>query len=168
LYIKLDNIDLNSNNSILLNKTEEPFTIACDVAYNLAEKYSRLSDIEIGQETNSISINMSSEYYYSLVYELIDNALKFSKKSEKVVLNSSLDNNNFNISIIDQGIGIDKDKVKSIAALNQFNRKKNEQQGLGLGLAIATKIINIHNGNYRIESNESGTKFEIIFPCIKN
>jgi CheY-like chemotaxis protein len=168
LYIKLDNIKSDNEEYIADSKTEEPFAIACDIAYNLAEKYSRLSDIQIGKETEAISLKMSSEYFYSLIYELIDNAMKFSKKGDKVLLDSDINDSSFVLKIIDNGIGIDKDKVKNIAALNQFDREKNEQQGLGLGLAISTKIINLHNGKYDIESDSTGTKFIITLPCFKS
>lgn len=168
LYIKLDNMNESSLKSLLNYKTDEPFAIACDVVYNLAEKYSRVSDIEIGSETEDNFIKMSSEYYYSLVFEIVDNALKFSESGNKIVISASIKDNKFYLEIIDEGIGLDQNKVKNIAALNQFDRDKNEQQGLGLGLAIATKIIDLHNGQYKIESNQDGTKFELSIPNFIN
>lgn len=168
LYIKLDNMSEENLKSLLKNKTEEPFAVASDIVYNLAEKYSRVSDVVIGKETEDNFIKMSSEYYYSLVYELVDNALKFSNKGNKVLINSYLEGNNYTFEIIDEGIGLDQNKVKNIAALNQFDRDKNEQQGIGLGLAIATRIINLHNGQYNIESSKEGTKFEFSIPNFIN
>lgn len=168
LYIKLDNMKSSSDEQLLKSKTEEPFAIACDIAFNLAEKYSRVPDIQLGNETDCISLNMSSEYFYSLVYELVDNAFKFSSNGGKVLIDSEIQDESFKLRIVDNGIGIDKEKVKNIAALNQFDRDKNEQQGLGLGLAISTKIINLHNGIFNIESGSKGTKFEVTLPCVRS
>ncbi len=62
-------------------------------------------------------------------------------------------------TIKDHGRGMTKDQINSIAALAQFERSVYEQQGVGMGLVISKKIIEIHDGIFEIESvvNE-GTK----------
>ena len=116
-----------------------------------------------------ISISMSSENFFVIMNELSDNAFKFSKKGEKVLMTSEIIDNEFVIKLSDNGIGIDENQISNIAALNQFNREKNEQKGVGLGLIIAKKMIELHNGKFEILVNGSIGKTEInlTFPLVQ-
>jgi CheY-like chemotaxis protein len=168
LYIRLNNIEDNEQliNEVRMQKTEEPFAVAYDIVNNIAAKYDRFEDFSVENETMGISISMSSENFFVIMNELSDNAFKFSKKGDKVKMSSKILNNKLIIELNDFGIGIENDQISNIAALNQFNREKNEQQGVGLGLIIAKKMIELHNGEFFIVSNnnEQGTKIKLSFP----
>jgi CheY-like chemotaxis protein len=168
LYIRLNNIEDNEEllDEIKLYKTEEPFAVAYDIVNNTAAKYDRFDDFIVKDETMGISINMSSENFYVIMNELSDNAFKFSNKGDKVIMSSKISDENLIVELSDEGIGIEDNQISNIAALNQFNREKNEQQGVGLGLIIAKKMIELHNGNFNIFSNgvDKGTKIILSFP----
>ena len=168
LYIRLSNIEDNEKllDDIRTQKTEEPFAVAYDIVNNVAAKYDRFSDFIMGDETMGISINMSSENFFVILNELSDNAFKFSKNGDKVTLSSKIINDKLVMELSDEGIGIDEAQVSNIAALNQFNREENEQQGVGLGLIIAKKMVELHNGSFNIIGNGSnkGTKLTFSFP----
>ncbi|MCO5251156.1 MAG: sensor histidine kinase [Candidatus Kapabacteria bacterium] len=115
-----------------------------------SNKYSRLSDLDV--HLVSAVIKIGEEYLAKIIDELVDNAFKFSKEGTKVSINSHIDGKMYVISIKDLGVGIPSDFLDQISSYTQFNRMKNEQQGLGLGLAIAYKIIDLHNGDIDIDS----------------
>lgn len=168
LYIRLNNIEDNEQliNEVRMQKTEEPFAVAFDIVNNIAAKYDRFDDFIVENETMGVSIGISSENFFVIMNELSDNAFKFSKKGDKVVISSRVSNDKLIIELIDNGIGIEENQISNIAALNQFNREKNEQQGVGLGLIIAKKMIELHNGQFNIvgNGNEKGTKITLAFP----
>ncbi len=168
LYIRLNNIEDNEQliNEVRMQKTEEPFAVAFDIVNNIAAKYDRFDDFIVENETMGVSIGISSENFFVIMNELSDNAFKFSKKGDNVVISSRVSNDKLIIELIDNGIGIEENQISNIAALNQFNREKNEQQGVGLGLIIAKKMIELHNGQFNIvgNGNEKGTKITLAFP----
>lgn len=167
LYIRLNNIADNDSlkNELRQSSTEEPFAVAFDIVNNIAAKYNRFDDFSIINETMGISISISSENFFVIMNELSDNAFKFSKAGEHITMSSQIENNYLTIELTDEGIGLEDYQIENIAALNQFNREKNEQQGVGLGLTIAKKMIELHGGSLKIAKPvKKGTKIILKFP----
>ncbi|MBX9889428.1 MAG: ATP-binding protein [Flavobacteriaceae bacterium] len=103
-----------------------------------------------------------------VLYELIDNALKFSENKIVKISGSKYKNNHYEIIITDTGVGFSQLELKNIKAGIQFNREKQEQQGLGLGLYLSKKIVKNSNGVLSIVSKEnSGTQISIFLPLYK-
>lgn len=117
-----------------------------------AQSYDRVDDLEVNLVSSTLRIG--EEYLTKLIDELVDNALKYSDTGEKVAIYSSIENDMYSLTISDNGSGIPAEFLNQIDAYIQFNRQKNEQQGLGLGLAIVYKIVDLHNGIINIESEE--------------
>jgi signal transduction histidine kinase len=84
--------------------------------------------------------------------EIIDNAFKFSQPNTPVKIIGCSSFNGFNLYIIDSGRGMNKEQIARVGAYVQFERKMYEQQGSGLGLSIAKKLVEIHGGEFLIES----------------
>jgi two-component system sensor histidine kinase/response regulator len=62
------------------------------------------------------------------------------------------------IKIRDHGRGMSSDQIASVGGYMQFERKMYEQQGSGLGLIIARRLLEVHGGSLEIESKQgSGT-----------
>ncbi len=102
-----------------------------------------------------------------ILINLIGNALKFTKKGNIWVKVKCLDftNDNYHLRFIvkDDGIGIPKSKQQTI--FENFAQVKNQNQeyeGTGLGLAIVKKLVQLHNSNIKINSEE-GMGSEFIF-----
>src|SRR5207249_7291176 len=93
-------------------------------------------------------------YLAKIVDELVQNAFKFSQPGSpvRVVLEPAPPGSA--LSIIDRGRGFSQDQVTKIGAYMQFDRKFHEQQGLGLGLAIASRLSELHGGTLSIQSDE--------------
>jgi two-component system, sensor histidine kinase and response regulator len=149
--------------------TAEPAAMIEDIALLKAEKYNRSGDISFESNIEQISVEISTENFHKLIDELIDNAFRFSDKGTKIYINTWLDGNMLFVKIIDKGRGMSKEQISSISALAQFERVIYEQQGIGLGLVIAKKIAEIHDGIFLIESEEgAGTSVIFSLHCKKN
>ena len=110
---------------------------------------------------NSISgnkIKMDKNLIFILITNLIQNALKFSKKGTKIAFDFGPDK----ILIKDQGPGIpNNQKNKVIKPLYQINKMK--EDGLGLGLAMVKAICEIHKADLIIKNNSTGLIMGIKF-----
>lgn len=99
---------------------------------------------------------------------LLDNAIKYSSEKTKIFLSSRKIENTIEISVADQGMGIDKKDIPHI--FDRFyrtdsSRTKTKNAGYGLGLAIAKRIVDEHNGEISIKSQINiGTTFTIQIP----
>lgn len=105
----------------------------------------------------------------NVIFNLMDNAVKYKKTDINLLLNVKTwnESNNILIAIEDNGIGIKKENVKKI--FDKFYRvhtgNLHDVKGFGLGLAYVKKIIIAHKGNIRVESElGQGTKFVITLP----
>ena len=102
---------------------------------------------------------------------IIDNAIKYSKPGDRVLISLSQNNNMAVISIKDTGIGIDTKDLPMVTS--QFYRAPNATQkakaGSGIGLYICCRIIEGHNGKFNIESElGKGTTISVSLPISNN
>lgn len=102
-----------------------------------------------------------------VLYNLIDNATKFSHNDSSIKIETNLKNEKVFISVKDSGIGIPKDSQKKIwdrFYKTDLSRGK-DKKGTGLGLAIVKEIIQAHNENINCISTEGvGTEFIFTLP----
>lgn len=110
-------------------------------------------------------------HFTNVVFNLMDNALKYSDKPLLLTIETWNEKDNLLISIEDNGIGISKDDQKKI--FEKFFRVStgnvHNVKGFGLGLAYVKKIISEHKGMIKVESELNiGTKFIITIPTLKN
>ena len=112
-------------------------------------------------------------HFTNVIFNLLDNAVKYSKEGRPIALFIKTWNtgDKIEISIQDNGIGIKKDDLKKI--FDKFYRVStgnvHNVKGFGLGLAYVNKIVRELKGSIRVESEyEVGTKFIITLPLIKN
>lgn len=102
-----------------------------------------------------------------VLYNLIDNATKFSHNNTAIVIETNIKNEKVLISVKDSGIGIPSDSVKKIWERfykTDLSRGK-DKKGTGLGLAIVREIVQAHNENINVISTEGvGTEFIFTLP----
>lgn len=101
---------------------------------------------------------------------LITNAIKYSPKAEKIIINSSVDKENVTICVKDFGLGISPEKKEKV--FEQFYRVSGDEQitfpGLGLGLYISNEIIKRQGGRIWVESSlGEGSTFCFSLPIKK-
>jgi len=99
---------------------------------------------------------------------ILDNAIKYSPRNSKVSVAIINQDSMRKVVIKDRGVGISDEDIPHI--FNRFyraekSRSKDISPGYGLGLSIAEKIINRHNGSIEVESElKKGTTFTVMLP----
>lgn len=109
---------------------------------------------------------------FQIINNLINNALRFSKINGAVTINASvIQKNNSNcvikFSVIDNGIGIEKNKIETIfdKFIQEDNSTTRNYGGSGLGLSIVKKLVELHKGNINVTSEKNiGSTFNIFIP----
>jgi len=158
--------DINEIQKYNYKVTEDIDSIIYELVNEEAYFKDRYEDIEIDLcEGNVIGDHILIN---KLFYEVINNAFKFSKKGTKVKVKSFIENNFYVTSIKDYGIGMDTNEIETIGPYVQFNRNENEQQGIGLGLAIVNKILALFNGDIKINSKKNEYTEFIIYLNLAN
>ena len=97
-----------------------------------------------------------------VLYNLLDNAIKFSNKDSTIFVETKEKHKKVFVSVKDQGIGIPKESLNQIwdrFYKTDLSRGK-DKKGTGLGLSITREIIRAHNENINVISTEGeGTEF---------
>ncbi len=104
-----------------------------------------------------------------LFYNVIENALKYSFEGPVKIETKKLDDK-IRVIIKDKGMGIVEDKQKNIfKAFEYYERSLDEVEGIGMGLPLSKKIVDLHNGELYIKSKyNEGTEVIIDFPKAEN
>ncbi|MDQ8204349.1 response regulator [Pelagicoccus sp. SDUM812003] len=95
---------------------------------------------------------LNLERFEAVAHELLDNAFKFSRPGAKVRLSAGLSGERLLLTVEDRGCGMSAEQVRSVGAFRQFDRRRYMQQGLGLGLTLAQKLLHQDGGDLRLES----------------
>ena len=115
-------------------------------------------------------VNADYSKIQQVLYNLIDNAIKFSNNDSSIIISVSEKNDRILTSVKDFGIGIPKDSVGKIWERfykTDLSRGK-DKKGTGLGLAIVKDIINAHKEYIDVVSTEGvGTEFTFALPKTK-
>ena len=118
-------------------------------------------------------VNVDEMHFTNVVFNLLDNALKYRREDvppELTISTRNIGDDKIEIVVADNGIGIKKEDVKKV--FEKFYRvstgNRHDVKGFGLGLAYVHKMITQFKGNIHVESELNvGSKFIIILPLIK-
>jgi two-component system phosphate regulon sensor histidine kinase PhoR len=105
-------------------------------------------------------------HFANVLYNLIDNALKYSKEAPKITINTLNRNGQLIIRVADEGIGMSRDQQDKI--FEQFYRvptgNLHDVKGFGLGLSYVNTIVKRLNGSIGVRSEKDrGSEFELKF-----
>ena len=165
-------LSLDSIESVKLNKTN--FDIN-EMIRNTA------SSFEVQCNSKNITIELIfinvSQYVFAdfgkieqVLYNLIDNAIKFSSQNSSITIQTSIKKEKLFVSVKDTGIGIAKNeqsKVFDRFYKSDLSRGK-DKKGTGLGLAIVKEILQTHGENIDVISTVGiGTEFIFSLPISK-
>jgi signal transduction histidine kinase/CheY-like chemotaxis protein len=105
-----------------------------------------------------------------VVFNLLSNAVKFTPDGGRVGITAGLEGGEVRITVWDTGIGIaPEDQARIFEEFQQVGgRDRQEQEGTGLGLALARRFVELHGGSLSVESAVGqGSRFTFILPvCI--
>ena len=120
-----------------------------------AEAVHRTEDLVL--ELADYPMPISEDYLAKIVEELVQNAFKFSETGRRVRVALAALPNGVALSVSDRGRGFSTEHITKVGAYMQFDRKMQEQQGLGLGLTIAKRLTELHGGTLSIQSERGST-----------
>ena len=150
LSVKLENDDLK------LDVKDFDLKVLCEeVVSNLLLKY---KDREIILEASNTMVEADKTMIELVVINLVDNALKYSEMDVKVVLKAN------ELSVIDKGIGIQEEHLDKVTAKFYRVKKNTWDNSMGIGLAMVSYILKMHNSKLDIKSKfAEGSTFSFSF-----
>ncbi|MEE9572134.1 MAG: ATP-binding protein, partial [Candidatus Neomarinimicrobiota bacterium] len=106
-----------------------------------------------------------------IVINILSNAFKFTKEGKNINVDIRVREENTEIVISDEGIGISKERLKNI--FDRFyqvdSSHTREHEGTGIGLALTKELVELHKGEIGVESEEGkGTTFIVRLPLGRN
>jgi signal transduction histidine kinase len=176
----VNNLTTILNEFLSLQKLEENKVKLVYTEINVPEyiQDDLIGEIEVlkrpGQEiayrhlTMSVRARLDHQVLWSIVTNLLSNALKYSKPGDKIRITSAIKDNNIELIVEDPGIGIPEAEHKYI--FGRFYRASNAVniEGTGLGLHIVQKYVQLLQGTITFESQlNKGTRFKVTLPIVQ-
>lgn len=139
----------------------------------LIQKVSKSFEIQIKKRDGTLQLNLTSEddmikadyvHLSNVIFNLLDNANKYSPESPQIELKTWKEENFIVFSIADKGIGLSKENLNKV--FDKFFRVStgniHDVKGFGLGLSYVKRIIELHRGEISIDSTKGlGTTIKI-------
>ena len=147
---RLQSEDNTTNTKIIFNPLVHQ---AIESLFPLLEK----SDIDLGiiKQDENLKVYDQQDRLSQLVYNSIDNAIRYSPKGGKIDISLYQDQGDLVYLVEDQGIGIPEEQLKRV--MQPFYRVQEcEQPGNGLGLAISQEIAQLLDGHIELSNRKNG------------
>ena len=124
-------------------------------------------EIKLRLDADHALIQGDELHLSNVIFNLLDNAIKYSREQSKIEIHTRNKNNLVYITISDNGVGISKEQLTKV--FDQFYRVPtgniHDVKGFGLGLSYVQDIVKRMNGTIKVKSElNKGTEFEIILP----
>jgi two-component system sensor histidine kinase/response regulator len=129
-----------------LSRTQLKSSLTAGVDAAVA-RHGRKADITL--EVEDCMVQVRSSDLSHIVEELVDNALKFSRPGSPIEIRFESDGI---LLVTDSGRGMSSGEIEHIGAFRQFDRKKSEQQGLGVGLVLVQRLVDRNAATFSITS----------------
>jgi len=114
-----------------------------------------------------ITVMLNPEKMKRVVFNLVTNSIKFSKKGSSIILSAKKIDNKILIEVTDNGIGIPEKLVPEIFNISKSGKRKGTEgeKSYGLGLNICKRIVEAHDGLIKVKSQEDkGSTFIVELP----
>lgn len=128
-------------------------------------------NLECDEAIKEKEILADADYFIQIIINLVDNAIKFSAKSEIKQIDihcKILRNSKVQFTVRDYGPGVNKDQLRKI--FNLFYRSENELTretvGTGIGLSLVNQLVNSMHGKIDVINKDPGLEFQLTFTAI--
>jgi len=130
----------------------------------------RKIDMQFRFSQDKLYVSADLDLIQRVVYNLLDNALKFTDEGDSIIIETGVVGRKASISVADTGAGIDENSIKHI--FDRFNKgdksRGKNKMGTGLGLAIVKQILLNHGEDITVTSKVGeGTRFSFTLPVAK-
>ena len=144
--------------------------------HNLIEQTITNIKLQVENKEGNISTELNAErpaiegdriHVTNIVFNLIDNALKYSNAKPEIIISTRNDNEGVFISVADNGIGISKENQKRIfdTMYRVPTGNVHNVKGFGLGLSYVKAVVEKHGGSISVTSElDKGSTFTIYLP----
>ena len=146
----------------------EQITAVVDSMYLKIQKHT--ASVHLDLEASRAVIRADELHFTNVLYNLIDNAIKYSEEQPDIRISTKNTDNQLLISVADKGIGMNRDQQAKI--FEQFYRiptgNLHDVKGFGLGLSYVNTIVKRLNGSIGVRSEkDKGSVFELKFPLLQ-
>jgi signal transduction histidine kinase len=164
---------ISEHGQITLRPQPFKLNLLFSAAYKSFEERATAQNIHLEYECmpDSLQVDGDKEKIVWVLNQLLDNAIKFTAAGGFVWLRAETDSKLVRISVTDTGIGIPKDKIQQIfEPFHQLDSSSTRKYGgVGLGLALVSKIIKAHGSVIRVSSEiGKGSQFIFLLPLAKD
>lgn len=164
-----------ATNVLNISKIENQTIVTDKIRYNVSEQVRRVvalleskwtkKNIEIFFDCDEFFLYGNEELLKQVWINLIDNAIKFSLENSVIDIGIINKQGNIIFTVSDQGSGMDLETVARIFDKFYQGDTSHATKGNGIGLTLAKKIVELHDGNIRVvKTDKSGTTFEVHLP----
>ncbi|WP_242954407.1 PAS domain-containing sensor histidine kinase [Clostridium oryzae] len=167
------------NNLLDITKYDSGFLKLCLKNYDIVEMvenivlsvvpYAESRDIELifDTEVEEKTAALDADMMERVILNLLSNAIKFTGSKGKILVNLYDFGDYVKVSVKDNGIGIPKEKIKSI--FNRFEQidksLTRNREGTGIGLSLVKSFVELHKGTIEVNSEEGkGSEFIVTIP----
>ncbi len=161
--IRLSQLDEGENLQAESVRVEKIAEEECKALQASADKKS----ISLLLNADEIETSGYPQLYHEIIYNLIDNAIRYSAEETTIQVTIRKEKDDFYISVKDQGIGIDpKDQDRIFERFYRVDKSRSRQSGgTGLGLSIVKHAVETMHGRIVVNSAlHKGTEMKVIFP----
>lgn len=159
-------LDMSELQTIARDEEIAIFALVEEVLADL-EPLAQEKGINLIEKCDNVLLMGSDILIYRLVYNLVENAIKYNFSGGTVTVNATQQNSQLHLTVEDTGNGIPEElKERIFEPFFRLDKSRSrELGGVGLGLALVREIVRVHNGSILVKNNaNSGTTFEVIFP----
>lgn len=157
-------LDMSELQTVARDENIEVDALVEEVLADL-EPLAQEKDINLVERCDEMTMMGSDILIYRLVYNLVENAIKYNNPGGQVIVTALQQGEHKKIMVEDTGNGIPKDLRERI--FEPFFRVDKSRSralgGVGLGLALVREIVRVHDGNITVRDNDAGgTTFEVV------
>lgn len=167
LYAELELVARNPEELQMLRglRVESAALVIETAARRKAEEAGRNADLSL--DLQDAAVGIAEPYLTFMAEELTENAFKFSTAGTPVQISSRVADRGLIIAVADHGRGMTPQQLAGVSAFMQFERRRYEQQGQGLGLALVRRLAELHGGELQIESRpDQGMTVRVSLPLV--